>query len=205
MKRKQSRHDWLKKDSDLREWIAKTLFTDFTGVIEEYAILTLLNQMSEKEFNKIKQRWNSHSHRAKRKSISCDITPASHLKLKALQGKKSLTETLEEIIKINYDANKLYRNIFEERLSEIKTKRDLGMSRELNKFGKTLEAKACHQLEIRKLNQTIEEQEGQIEILRSIASIIADELTSKGHSLDRGTLELIKKNLNTLIENNKDN
>lgn len=205
MKRKQSRNDWLQKDSNLRKWIVKTLFADFTGVVDEHAILTFLNQISEKEFQKIKQRWNSHSHRAKRKSISCDITPASHLKLKKLQGKKSLTETLEEIIQINYDTRSHYKSIFERMTTELKQSKEKIIAREINRLSRTLETNSSDHQEVGKLKKITEEQDMQIRTLKSIVSIISEELINNGVTIKKDTLALIHKSLDTLLENAEQN
>ncbi|HCW1033984.1 hypothetical protein [Pseudomonas aeruginosa] len=192
MKKKQSRSDWLQKDPSILEWLKKTAPQ---WARDNHGALIYLNMLNEDDFKKIKQRWNSRLHRAKRKSLSCDISPATFSTLKRIQGKRGLTETLEEIININHEANKHYAHIFEEKLKIIKSKRDIGISREINLFSSNLEKTEAHRKKLSELKNKIEEQEGQIAALRQITIILKEKLLSEGLSLDPNTTEQLRETL----------
>nr|WP_140422211.1 hypothetical protein [Pseudomonas sp. A46] len=190
MKKKQSRSDWLQKDPSILDWLKKTA-PHWAG--DDHGALIYLNMLKEEDFKKIKQRWSSRLHRAKRKPLSCDISPATFSTLKRIQGKRGLTETLEEIINLNYEAKKYYAHIFEEKLKSIKSRRDIGISRELSLFSSNLGKTAAHQKKISELQNKIEEQEGQIVALRHITLILKEKLLNEGLSLDLDTTEQLKE------------
>lgn len=190
MKTKQSRSDWLHKDPNIHDWLKKTAPH---WARDDHGILVYLNSLTEDEFKKTKQRWNSRLHRAKRKSISCDISPTTFSTLKRIQGKRGLTETLEEIINLNYEAKKYYAHIFEEKLKSIKSRRDIGIARELHKFSSTLEKTAALRPETSELKIKMEEQEGQIAALRHITLTLIEKLLNEEASLDLITTEQLKE------------
>ncbi|QEY63795.1 hypothetical protein FXN65_17700 [Metapseudomonas lalkuanensis] len=190
MKKKQSRSDWFHKDPRIQDWLKSTTIP---WACDEYAFLTYLNHRTEDELKKIKQRWNSYTHRSTRKSLSCDISPATFSTLKKIQGKRGLTETIEEIININYEAKKHYKIFFEEKLKSRQSKKHIGISRELHNFSTTLEKIAAHRSELSKLEVKIEEQENQIATLRLIALTLAEKILNKGISLDLSITEHLNK------------
>ncbi|HCK0565119.1 TPA: hypothetical protein NII30_003617 [Pseudomonas aeruginosa] len=192
MKRKQSIYEWLNKDPRIKDWLIDTTFPNSN---DKFALIVALSNLAEEDLRKIKQRWNSHSHRSKRRSISCDITPEAFSALKKIQGKRSLTETLEEIIYINYEAKKHYKCSYEEKLKSRRPKKDTGISRELHHFSNALEKTSAHRSELSKLKEKIEEQEGQIAALRLIALTLAEKLINEGLSLDFS----IKEQLNEAL------
>ncbi|MFV3334962.1 hypothetical protein ACNFIA_28890 [Pseudomonas sp. NY15437] len=195
MKRKQSTYEWLNKDPGIKDWLIDTTFPNAN---DKFALIVALSNLAEEDLRKIKQRWNSHSHRSKRRSISCDITPEAFSTLKKIQGKRSLTETLEEIIDLNYEAKKHYKHYFEEKLKSRRPKKDIGISRELHNFSNALEKTAAHRPELSKLKGKIEEQEGQIATLRLIALTLAEKLLNEGISLDLSITEHLNKILQSL-------
>lgn len=190
MRKKQSRSDWLHKDPNIHDWLIETAPQ---WARDEHGLLIYLDALSEDQFKQLKQRWSSRLHRAKRRTLSCDISPATFSTLKRIQGKRGLTETLEEIININYEAKKHYSDTFEEKLKSIKHKRDSGISRELNRLSNTLEKTEAYQTALSKLNNKIETQEGQITALRSITLILVEKLESKDISLGSSIAEQLKE------------
>lgn len=190
MRKKQSRSDWLHKDPNIHDWLIETAPQ---WARDEHGLLIYLDALSEDQFKQLKQRWSSRLHRAKRRTLSCDISPATFSTLKRIQGKRGLTETLEEIININYEAKKHYSDTFEEKLKSIKHKRDSGISRELNRLSNTLEKTEAYQTALSKLNNKIETQEGQITALRSITLILVEKLESKDISLSSSIAEQLKE------------
>ncbi|HCF7588578.1 TPA: hypothetical protein NIK16_002988 [Pseudomonas aeruginosa] len=199
MRKKQSRSDWLHKDPNIHDWLIETAPQ---WARDEHGLLIYLNALSEDQFKQLKQRWSSRLHRAKRRTLSCDISPATFSTLKRIQGKRGLTETLEEIININYEAKKHYSHTFEEKLKSIKQKRDIGISRELSRFSSTLEKTAAHRSELSELKSKIEEQEVRIAALRHITRILIEKLINEGLSLDLSTTEQLKGILHPSILDN---
>ncbi|EIU5250295.1 TPA: hypothetical protein L4623_004927 [Pseudomonas aeruginosa] len=193
MKRKQSVYEWLNKDPDIKNWL---IDTTFPNADDKFALIVALSNLTEEDLRKIKQRWNSYSHRSKRRSISCDITPEAFSTLKKIQGKRSLTETLEEIIALNYEAKKYYKNFFEEKIKSRRPKKDPGISQRLHHSSNTLENATTHRSELSKLNGRIEEQEGQIAKLKLIAITLTEKLLNEGISLDSS----ITKHLSDILE-----
>lgn len=196
MRKKQSRSDWLHKDPNIHDWLIETAPQ---WARDEHGLLIYLNALSEDQFKQLKQRWSSRLHRAKRKTLSCDISLATFSTLKRIQGKRGLTETLEEIININYEAKKHYANAFEEKLKSIKSKRGIGISRELNRLSNTLDKTAAHRSELSELKNKIETQEGHITTLRSISLILIEKLESEGIPLDSGLAAQLNETLNQPI------
>lgn len=202
MKIKQDRLEWINKNPEAKEWIAKNYLS---GLPTESTILGYLFSQNDDKYNKIKQCWRTHSHRRNRKSISCELTVETYKALKKIQHKRTMTETLEEIIKINYETQKHYKNIFEQRIIELKQNREKTVSREINRLSKTLDTESSNHQEIEKLNEIVKKQDVQIHTLRSIVSIISAELTKSGITIKKDTLALIHKSLDTLLEKSEQN
>ncbi|WP_124187503.1 hypothetical protein [Pseudomonas aeruginosa] len=201
MRKKQSRSDWLHKDPNIHDWLIETAPQ---WARDEHGLLIYLDALSEDQFKQLKQRWSSRLHRAKRRTLSCDISPATFSTLKRIQGKRGLTETLEEIININYEAKKHYSHTFEEKLKSIKHKIDSGIAQELHRFSSTLERTAAHRTELSELKNKIEKQEGQIATLRSITLILIEKLERENISLDSSTTEKLYETLRSPSLENSD-
>lgn len=193
MKKNLSRSDWFHKDPNINEWLKKTAPI---WARDDHSILIYLNALNENDFKRTKQRWYTHTYREKRKSISCDISPTAFSTLRKIQGKRGLVETLEELINLNYAAKQHYKHVFEEKLNTIKSKREIGISRELNKLSSTIENTAIHRSKLSELKDKVKEQEGQIEALRIIALTLSEKLLTAGISLDSATIEKLKTTLN---------
>lgn len=92
MAKKLSRSEWYNTEARRKKWI-DTIETP-NGTCPALHIESL----SEIEFKKLKQRWNSYKHRSKKRSISLEITPKTHQLLKKLQKNRTLTATIESLI-----------------------------------------------------------------------------------------------------------
>ncbi|WP_334180960.1 hypothetical protein [Pseudomonas nitroreducens] len=195
MKKAPTRYAWLSQDPGIRDWLAAAVFPTAK---DDHSLLMQLNQVTDEAFRKIKQRWSTHHHRSKRKSISCDISPISFQKFKSLQGNKSLTKTLEELIDLNYEARNHYKKLADEKISQIKTKRDLGISREINKLSDALSVKSDVQKELAELKRKLEESDEKLEAHRAITFILLNELTSIGHSISEDNKASLAENLKIL-------
>lgn len=178
MKNTQPRNEWLKKEkSQKTEWLIKTTFP---SAHDYYSLSIYLNQITDEEFLRVKNRWNSYIHRADKKTISCVISKSTHRKLKILQGKNSLTKTLEEIIEINHEAREYYKKIFKEKLSAIKKITEHNVCHSFKEPDKSLEMNYTLQEEVAETRKTLAKQEIIISALQSIVTIMSDELTDKG-------------------------
>ena len=115
-----------------------------------------------------------------------------------MQGNKSLTKTLEELIDLNYEARNHYKKLADEKISQIKTKRDLGISREINKLSDALSVKSDVQKELAELKRKLEESDEKLEAHRAITFILLNELTSIGHSISEDNKASLAENLKIL-------
>lgn len=62
-----------------------------------------IKSLNDKDFNRIKSRWSSHTNRKNNESISCSIAPDIHKKLIKIKGKYKLKDTLEVMITLIYN------------------------------------------------------------------------------------------------------
>lgn len=97
MAKKVSRSEWYNTDARRKKWV------DTVATPNKTCPLQYIERLSEIEFQKLKQRWNSHKHRNKKRSISLEATPETYRLLKKLQKSRTLTETIESLINQAFD------------------------------------------------------------------------------------------------------
>lgn len=92
MAKKLSRSEWYNADARRKKWV------DTVDTPNNICPLQYIEELSELEFKNLKQRWGSHKHRSKKRSISLEVTPKTHQLLKKLQKNRTLTATIESLI-----------------------------------------------------------------------------------------------------------
>lgn len=92
MAKKLSRSEWYNADARRKKWI------DTVDTPNNTCPLQYIEGLSELGFKNLKQRWGSHKHRSKKRSISLEVTPKTYQLLKKLQKNRTLTETIESLI-----------------------------------------------------------------------------------------------------------